>query len=284
MHTDFRSTAIVAQLQNAYLRMDLLLMQSNEGNAVRTNSGPVLLTETGPVIFPLSPAPPRPALKASFVPTAISGSNMKSVGELERLVSNVLLAEDFDQEHLDFNAERELGRLDSEDDKSSPFSPENGWKTSLVRIPLPAEGVKQASEAAAPMLEVPVCHRSLLESDISSWKDESSSLFHLTPFKMFWKHAADSSPERVVTELYNSDAMIEEHEKVSNLPLQPGSYYETVIAAFMLWSDSTHLANFGIASLWPIYLFFGNQSKYSRSRPTDFAAHHIAYIPSSTRE
>jgi len=30
----------------------------------------------------------------------------------------------------------------------------------------------------------------------------------------------------------------------------------------MLWSDSTHLASFGNASLWPIYLYIGNLSKY----------------------
>jgi hypothetical protein len=47
----------------------------------------------------------------------------------------------------------------------------------------------------------------------------------------------------------------------------------------MIWSDSTHLAEFGNASLWLIYLFFGNQSKYSRAKPNDFAAHHIAYMP-----
>ena len=54
---------------------------------------------------------------------------------------------------------------------------------------------------------------------------------------------------------------------------------ENVIAAIMLWSDSTHLASFGSASLWPIYLFFGNQSKYERCRPTSHASHHIAYLP-----
>ncbi|KAF5355377.1 hypothetical protein D9757_014596 [Collybiopsis confluens] len=31
--------------------------------------------------------------------------------------------------------------------------------------------------------------------------------------------------------------------------------------------------------MWPIYMYFGNQSKYDRSRPSAFAAHHIAYIP-----
>ena len=47
----------------------------------------------------------------------------------------------------------------------------------------------------------------------------------------------------------------------------------------MLWSDSTHLTSFGNASLWPIYLYLGNQSKYTRGKPTSFARHHMAYIP-----
>ena len=38
---------------------------------------------------------------------------------------------------------------------------------------------------------------------------------------------------------------------------EPGPEYEVVVAA-----DSTHLANFGMAALWPIYTYFGNLSKY----------------------
>lgn len=52
-----------------------------------------------------------------------------------------------------------------------------------------------------------------------------------------------------------------------------------MVASLMLWSDATQLANFGDASLWPIYLFFGNQSKYTCSKPTAAACHHVAYIP-----
>ena len=48
----------------------------------------------------------------------------------------------------------------------------------------------------------------------------------------------------------------------------------------MFWSDATHLANFGTAKLWPIYLFFGNLSKYIRLRPSSGACNHLAYIPS----
>jgi hypothetical protein len=47
----------------------------------------------------------------------------------------------------------------------------------------------------------------------------------------------------------------------------------------MFWSNLTQLANFGTASLWLVYLFLGNQSKYVRCKPKAFTAHHIAYIP-----
>ncbi|KAJ7764935.1 hypothetical protein B0H16DRAFT_432430 [Mycena metata] len=48
----------------------------------------------------------------------------------------------------------------------------------------------------------------------------------------------------------------------------------------MWWSDSTHLANFGTAKAWPLYLYFANLSKYTRARPTSGACHHVAYFPS----
>ncbi|TCD63562.1 hypothetical protein EIP91_005233 [Steccherinum ochraceum] len=87
--------------------------------------------------------------------------------------------------------------------------------------------------------------------------------------------------ERVYSEVYNSEAMVGEYETLLKThPPEPNApYTETVIAALMFWSDSTHLAQFGNASLWPIYMFFGNQSKYERCKPSANAAHHIAYIP-----
>ena len=215
-----------------------------------------------------------------------SGSNMKSVAELQSLVDNVLLADDYDHTHLkNFSARSELRRLDSElgpqkDTGSLPFAHENGWKQSAVRIKLPAEKVNQ-TEDSAPELEVPgVYHRSLLEVFTTALQDKSAKLFHYTPFSLFWKPTPESTPERVYSELYNSDAFLEEHHKVQQLPPEPGPQYERAIAAGMIWSDSTHLASFGTQALWPGYLFFGNQSKYARGKPSQFAAHHLAYIPS----
>jgi Plavaka transposase len=80
--------------------------------------------------------------------------------------------------------------------------------------------------------------------------------------------------------MYTLDAMLEAHAEVQAIPFKPGqSHVESVVAGVMLWSDSTHLASFGMASLWPVYLFFGNLSKYTWAKPTLFAAHHIAYMP-----
>ncbi|KAG2336568.1 hypothetical protein BDR05DRAFT_985238, partial [Suillus weaverae] len=49
----------------------------------------------------------------------------------------------------------------------------------------------------------------------------------------------------------------------------------------MFWSDATHLTQFGNASTWPVYLFFGNQSKYACACPTTNACHPITFIPSN---
>jgi hypothetical protein len=158
---------------------------------------------------------------------------------------------------------------------------ENGWCQSSVKIHLPAEKVKNPSEVDAPEFEVGgIYHRSLVKVIKTAFQDISAKAYHFTPFQLFWKSSPDEPPERVITELYNSDAFLEEHGNIQEQPREPGCELETAIAAIMVWSDSMHLTNFGTASLWPIYTYFGNQSKYSQAKPTSFAAHHLAYIPS----
>ena len=75
--------------------------------------------------------------------------------------------------------------------------------------------------------------------------------------------------------------MLEEDEKIRKLPRVEGDdpSVEYAVLPILLWSDETVLSNFGTAALWPIYLYLGNLSKYVRGRPTEFAAHHLAYIP-----
>ncbi|KAH6871005.1 hypothetical protein BKA70DRAFT_1451523 [Coprinopsis sp. MPI-PUGE-AT-0042] len=46
----------------------------------------------------------------------------------------------------------------------------------------------------------------------------------------------------------------------------------------MFWSDGTLLASFGGAKLWPCYMYFGNESKYNRSKGSQGLCEHIAYF------
>ena len=107
-----------------------------------------------------------------------------------------------------------------------------------------------------------------------------ASHFHFLPFKLF--HRSPSGVEEwVFSEVYNSDVFIKEHDNVQRTllpPDQPDCKLEKVLVALMVWSNSTHLANFGTAKLWPIYFLFWNVSKYIHGQPNSGACQHIAYI------
>ena len=109
-----------------------------------------------------------------------------------------------------------------------------------------------------------------------------ASKFHLSPFKLFHK-APSGEEECVFCEVYDSDAYIEENDKFQHAPVPPADpdcKCEKTVAVIMLWSDAIHLANFGMAKLWPIYMLLRNLSKYFHSLPDSGACQHLAYIPS----
>jgi len=160
------------------------------------------------------------------------------------------------------------------------FSIEAGWKESSIHIPLSLDKQKNVSKTNTPTFKIPgIRHRNLLDIIQNAFWDARANFYHLTPFRLFWKPTPNSEPEQVVTDLYNADAYLEEHEKLQQQPREPGCELEWVVTAIMVWSDATHMANFGQASLWPVYVFLRNQSKYSRAKLSNFAVHHLAYIP-----
>lgn len=165
----------------------------------------------------------------------------------------------------------------SSEDHVAP--PKDGWHESEVTIQVP-DGKEHADDDSIPRYVVPgLHHRSITAIIQSVFQDPASQCFHYTPFKSFWKRTKTSPAQRVYDELYSSDAMIDAHLKLQQSPPELGCELERVVASLMYWSDSTHLANFGTASLWPLYLFFGNQSKSLRSKPRTASCHHVAYIP-----
>lgn len=206
-----------------------------------------------------------------------TGSELKSNGELNRLV-NVLRHPNFSVEDLGgFDATRENRRQDQEDEKSPALK---GFQETSVKIDVPSGDRNVPST----VLDVPGLHYRKLTTIIrSAFESPLASKFHYTPFKLFHQSPGSEAPERVFSELYNSDAFIREHDRVQRAPVpaeESGCAREKVVAALMFWSDATHLANFGTAKLWPIYMFLGNLSKYIRAELTSNACHHVAYIPS----
>ncbi|EIW52144.1 uncharacterized protein TRAVEDRAFT_24454 [Trametes versicolor FP-101664 SS1] len=87
---------------------------------------------------------------------------------------------------------------------------------------------------------------------------------------------------RVYSEAYHADAIYEEDAAMRARPREAGDPdgLEYGIAPVGLWSDTTHLTQFSSAKLWPVYGYLLSQSKYIRGKPTAFAGHHIAYMPS----
>ncbi|EPS94248.1 hypothetical protein FOMPIDRAFT_29937, partial [Fomitopsis schrenkii] len=196
-----------------------------------------------------------------------------------------ILAPGFKRKHLKgFRVTKELARLDNLDKPGNVFSSSDGWNETSVKIPVPKEGTRFPSEADAPTFEVPdVFFRKLTEVIRSAAEASDAYRFNWLPFRQYWRHDSDGPYEhiRLFSDIPDTDAMIEEEARIRSQPRHPDDQpdVEYAIAPLLLWSDSTHLANFGGAHLWPVYLYFGWLSKCVRSCPTKFAAHHLAYIP-----
>ncbi|CAK5269508.1 unnamed protein product [Mycena citricolor] len=222
-----------------------------------------------------------------------TGSAMKSIAECTRLL-RFLKSDEFKKEDLmDLDLKRETARFDEQiglggvssrvervsQVQQASSGAKDGWCEAAVKIDVP-DGRKRGPDAPLASFSVPGLHfRNLTHTLRAVIQDKSSRLFHYTPFKKFWQRDPDSPAERLYDEIYTSDAYIEVHEKLQQQVGEPGCDLERVVLSIMLWSDSTHLANFGTAALWPVYLFFGNQSKWIRGKPRAGCSHHIAYIP-----
>ncbi|KIJ04299.1 hypothetical protein PAXINDRAFT_94856, partial [Paxillus involutus ATCC 200175] len=141
----------------------------------------------------------------------------KSLGDLDRLVNNVILADDFDRDDLQtFSAAREAKRLDDAHKcaESPVFSSADGWHETSIHITLNCES-KPMEEAAAPKFAVEGLHyRKFTEVLKAAYREVAANTFHVAPFKLFWQPDEDEPPERIITELYTSDAMLQEHKNI----------------------------------------------------------------------
>ncbi|KAG1770346.1 hypothetical protein EV702DRAFT_1202394 [Suillus placidus] len=190
-----------------------------------------------------------------------SDSNKKSEAEVARLVKEVMLAEDFDSKHLqDFSVWKSLRELDNNPSgKKIEFPDDWTWTSVMIKIPT------KSKDDARPFT-VPGLHfRPLVEVIRSAFADIQANTFHLSPFKRLWNDPLDNHKERIFNKLYTSDSWLDAQDEVQMLPKEPGY--------------ATHLANFGTAKAWPLYMYFGNLMKYAHSAPKSGACHLVGFLP-----
>ncbi|OSC98098.1 hypothetical protein PYCCODRAFT_1375807, partial [Trametes coccinea BRFM310] len=221
-----------------------------------------------------------------------NASLTKSKDDFDDLL-DVLRSDDFSVDDLHgFSAQVGQDTLDAYTQPTGIFSAEDGWSEASVAIPLPKPRCRYNSEELAPHFEVDGVHHRRLTDLIRAAAEDTrfADRYHWIPHMYFWQPTPDAprsaSPSgetiRIFTDVYNSDAAIREFEAIRTRARAPDDAPEVeyVMAPLLFWSDATHLTSFGSASLWPIYMYLGALSKYTRGMPTEFAAHHVAYIPS----
>ena len=222
-----------------------------------------------------------------------NGSSTKSYADVDKLIHNVIRHDNFKASDFgsSFSTAREAERMDNdqlsnssskhEKSGSLPFKPEDGWIQASVSIPVPCDGFIFKSEQNAPRFTVHgIWYRRPLEVIKVSFSEPAAEKFHITPFKEYWKPSNNEPEERIYSETYTGDVFNEEYETLRKTSREgPNSELEPFVAGIMFYSDTTHLTSFGTACLYPMYMYIGNQSQYTRAKPSEFTAHHIAYIP-----
>ena len=247
-----------------------------------SSGGQAHLPKQVPIPGPLA-HPFRSDSAFELVRGLVLGPSSKTVAGMD-LVADLLLSGKVTPEGLKgFKAATELRHLDEFAARSVIAG--GPWQTGSVKIRMPcmrSNNPQFSIEAEAPEFEVPgIRSHSLVDIITSKVKDPSiSGVFVQQPFTEWWCPLGSDRPIRIYGEAYSSNIAVQLAEEIKGIPpLASHPHIEDVIILLTLGSDATHLANFGTASLWPIYLFFGNMSKYDSSKPSEFPACHLAYLP-----
>lgn len=210
-------------------------------------------------------------------------SSKKSFSDFQKLLT-VLQAPSFSMSDISsvnwkstFNA---LGsNKDDLSEEDGSWIRDDGWKSTEISIDVPFHNWTK-DPGFKRYVVGKLKHRSI----ISVIKEKLSNRtrtrdFHYYPYTSTWKRTSDSPEVNLYGELYASQAFRDAHAEVQRKPTTDvNKGLERIVVALMFWSDETHLTAFGGASLWPCYMFFGNESKYSRGEPSKSLGEHIAYF------
>ncbi|KJA13340.1 hypothetical protein HYPSUDRAFT_151696, partial [Hypholoma sublateritium FD-334 SS-4] len=225
-----------------------------------------------------------------------NNGSQKTQDDFQKLV-NIISANDFNPADIRDIAWTSLNKRLGESSDSEDIwleEPDARWQETLITLSIPFRQKKSksakksstgAKEKQCSNLQSytfpPFRHRSIvaiLKEKMANKHDFQN--FHLEPYELRWrrKNMPDATSTRVHGELYTSPVFLEMHEEIQALVGEPGCVLPRVLIGLMFGSDATHLTSFGNASLWPCYMYFGNESKYRRCKPTCSLCNHVAYF------
>ena len=175
--------------------------------------------------------------------------------------------------------DRTLGSLTTDGDPKCStewLDDEAGWTRTSITISVPFS--RRSANPGPTNYCVSDFYRRLLLSIIREQVLDPSDhhLFHYELYELLWQRS--NRDIRIHGELYTLKAFLDAHCELLESPSEPGCNLPRRIVALMFWSDATQLTSFGDAKLWPLYLFFGNQTKYKRGQPSTRLCRHVAYF------
>lgn len=171
-----------------------------------------------------------------------------------------------------------LGGSSQEGRDAEWLDEDDNWRSTPISISVPFHS-RCRNPGPKDYLAGNFHHRSLVSIIREKLSDPGHDrLFHYEPYELKWRPPHTEEDIRVHGELFTSDAFIQAHQRLQDSPPEPGCDLPKVVAGLMFWSDSTQLSTFGNAKLWPLYLYFGNESKYYRCQPTNNLCTHAAYF------
>ena len=181
-----------------------------------------------------------------------TSSSQKLDVEMNHLVHEVALNPEFNLEDLkNFNAQQENQKADTADELSPHLQ---AFQEASIDIEVPS-GSKHTPSQKFSILGL--LYHKITTMIKEAYESPLALKFHYTPFKLYRTCPANGSEakkdERVYSEMYNLDALIDEHDKIQHMPTDdPSCKCEKVVASLMFWSDATHLTSYGTVKMWPI--------------------------------
>ena len=209
----------------------------------------------------------------------------KSFQSLLKIVGNSEFRPEDIQDTEWTKIDRELGALGAPDELTSTpgtsmewLHNDAGWKNSSVTISVPFPRRSAQPSPVAYLVHnfyrrslVSVIHEKVVDS-------RNCHAFHYEPYALHWHPPHKTCEIGVHGELFISKSFLDAHNELQGSPCEPGCELPCRIVALMFWSDATQLTAFGDAKLWPLYMCFGNESKYARCQPSAYLCNHVAYF------